>query len=136
MFFIMLVALGLVMLRPLLPEAEPPPPPLRVNVAPLAVGATQGVEWNHQRLLIVRIDEHPHFLVVADYDPFYGCPLEWVGPDANDVPHHPWPGGLRAICTAHWFDAAGRAITAGVVDLKQFTFVLDGPNTLVISAPK
>lgn len=135
MFFSMLAALGLVMLRPLLPEAEPPPPPLRVNVAPLAVGAMQGLEWNRQRLLVV----HPaagEYLVIADYDPLYGCPLVWVGADAPEAPHQPWPGGLRAICTAHWFDATGAALSAGVADLKPLPFVLEAPATLVISSPQ
>ncbi|HEY0721670.1 MAG TPA: hypothetical protein VGE50_10520 [Gammaproteobacteria bacterium] len=136
MFFLMLAALALVMVRPFLVGDETPIQPLRVDVSVLDAGHMQGIEWNRQRLLIVRTAADGHFLVVTDYDPLYGCPLEWIAAGTLEAPRQPWPGGLRATCTAHWFDATGAALTEGVADLKRLPFLLDGNDTLVISAPK
>ncbi len=135
MFFIMLAALVLVMVRPLLTGSDTPIQPLRVEIAALGVGNMQGIEWERRRLLIIRTTQEGNFLVIADYDPVYGCPLEWVAAGTPGAPRQPWPGGLRAICTAHWFDATGASLTDGVADLQRLPFALEPPDTLVIPAP-
>lgn len=134
MFLTLIAALAGVMASAFLPEEAPPPEPLRVNVARLGVGDVQGIEWNRQRLLIVHIAEGRHYLVVSDYDPIYGCPMNWIPPGNTAAPLQPWPGGLRAICTAHWFDSTGGSLTEGVANLKRITYTLAEPETLVISA--
>lgn len=133
MFFAMVVVLVVIMVRPFLPASAPPPEPLRVNIGQLQVGGMQGIGWNRQRLLIVRsaIDS---YLVIADYDPIFGCPLQWIGPGAVEAPSQPWPGGLRAICTEHWFDSRGTSLTQGVADLRRFSYTQQDAKTLVISA--
>lgn len=136
MFLIMLAVFAGVMVRPFLPEAGAPEPPLRVNVAALAVGGMQGIEWNRQRLLIVHPAAGNHYMVIADYDPLYGCPLVWISAGATEAPRQPWHGGLRAICTEHWYDASGASLTDGVADLRPLPFVLEAPATLVISSPQ
>lgn len=47
------------------------------------------------------------FFVALDYDPDFGCPLEYV-PPAGPAPFTPWAGGFRAPCSESWFDPAGR----------------------------
>jgi hypothetical protein len=134
MFLALITALVVVMVRTFLPEDAPPPEPLRVNVAPLGVGGMQGIEWNRQRLLIVHIAEGGHYLVISDYDPIYGCPMNWVPAGSTEAPVQPWPGGLRAICTEHWFDNTGVSLTQGVANLKRLPYTLTGAETLVINA--
>ena len=134
MMLILLAAIVIIMGRAFLPQGEPLPEPLRVNIAQLGVGGTQGIEWNHQRLLAVHTAQGEHYLVIADYDPIYGCPMRWVAPADKEAPFQPWPGGLRAICTDHWFDATGAALTEGVINLKRIPFTLERPDNLVIAA--
>jgi ubiquinol-cytochrome c reductase iron-sulfur subunit len=47
------------------------------------------------------------FFVAFDYDPDFGCPVEFVTA-AETVPVTPWLGGFRAPCSGSWFDLAGR----------------------------
>lgn len=134
MFLAMIAALMVVMVRAILPESAPPPEPLRVNVTPLGVGGVQGIEWDRQRLLIVHIAEGDHYMVISDYDPLYGCPMNWIPAGNTQAPVQPWPGGFRAICTEHWFDNAGVSLTQGVANLKRLPYTLSDAGTLVISA--
>lgn len=134
MFLALITALVLTMVSALLPDDEPPPVPLRVDVSRLAVGGMQGLEWNRQRILVVHRDPGANYLVIADYDPLYGCPLSWVAAGNAEAPQQPWPGGLRAICTAHWYDSNGVSLTPGVTNLKQLPFNIEEPGTLVITA--
>ncbi len=134
MLLSMLIALAMVMSREFLPKGEPPPEPLRINVAQLEVGSVQGIEWNRRRLLAVHTAMGKNYLLIADYDPIYGCPMRWVPPDDKEAPIQPWPGGLRAICTEHWFDDTGTSLTKGVANLKRIPFTLETPDILVITA--
>lgn len=134
MFLALAAALIVAMASAFLPKAAPPPEPLRVNVAALGVGAVQGIEWNRQRLLVVHIAEGEHYLAISDYDPVYGCPMMWIPADSKEALFQPWPGGLRAICTDHWFDSNGTSLTEGVADLKLLPFTLEDSRTLVIGA--
>jgi len=134
MILSMAVAIAMIMGRTFLAKDEPPPEPLRVSIAQLEVGAVQGVEWNRRRLLIVHTAAGANYLVISDYDPLYGCPMRWVAAADSEAPFQPWPGGLRAICIDHWFDATGTSLTGGVADLKRIPFTLEEPGNLVISA--
>lgn len=134
MFLAMIAALMVVMVRAILPESAPPPEPLHVNVTPLGVGAVQGIEENRQRLLIVHIAAGGHYMVISDYDPLYGCPMNWIAAGNTEAPMQPWPGGFRAICTEHWFDNAGVSLTQGVANLKRLPYTLSDAGTLVITA--
>lgn len=134
MFFSMLIALVLVMSSAFLPKKGPPPEPLRFNIARLEVNGAQGLEWNHRRLLVVHTSAGENYLVIADYDPIYGCPMRWVAPADKEAPFQPWPGGLRAVCTEHWFDAAGTSLTQGVTHLKKIPFTLEKPDNLLLTS--
>lgn len=135
MFLALGAALVAVLARAFLPEDAPPPEPLRVDVAPLGVGGVQGIEWDRRRLLVIHTAPGNHFLVIADYDPLYGCPMSWIPPGSREAPRQPWPGGLRAVCTEHWFDEAGVSLTPGVADLKRLPYTLAGETVLLISSP-
>lgn len=136
MLFALLAALALTMARAFLPKGEHhPAAPLRVDVAQLPPGGSQGVEWQarRQRLLVVRPGKERRYLAFFDYDPLYGCPLRWVPSGDSRAPRQPWPGGLRAICTEHWFDAQGRALSDGVADLRRVPFTLEPPAILLFT---
>lgn len=47
------------------------------------------------------------FFLALDYDPDFGCPLDYV-PPAGPAPFSPWAGGFHAPCSDSWFDPAGR----------------------------
>jgi ubiquinol-cytochrome c reductase iron-sulfur subunit len=47
------------------------------------------------------------FFLALDYDPDFGCPLDYV-PLAAPAPLAPWVGGFHAPCSDSWFDPAGR----------------------------
>lgn len=134
MLLVLLFALLLVMSRAFLPKGEAPArEPLRVKIGALEPGMSQGVEWQRQRLLVVRPSTEAHYLAVLDYDPLYGCPLLWVAPGEPTAPLSPWPGGFRAICTEHWYTAQGKALNSEVADLTPVPFTLDAPDTLLFT---
>lgn len=136
MLFALLAAVALTMARAFLPKAEHhPAAPLRVNLEQLPPGGSQGIEWpeRRQRLLVVRPGEERRYLAIFDYDPLYGCPLLWVAAGDSRAPRQPWSGGLRALCTEHWFDPQGRALSDGVADLRPVPFTLEPPATLLFT---
>lgn len=134
MAYALVAALLWVMLRPLFTHApRPKSEPLRVRVAQLAAGQSQGIEWQRRRILLVRPGEAPAYLAVLDYDPLYGCPLLWVAAGDNAPPIQPWPGGFRAICRDHWYNSDGKALSDGVGDLTQVPFSVESAETLLFT---
>jgi ubiquinol-cytochrome c reductase iron-sulfur subunit len=47
------------------------------------------------------------FFLALDYDPDFGCPLDYV-PPAGPAPFSLWAGGFHSPCSDSWFDPAGR----------------------------
>jgi hypothetical protein len=110
--------------------------PLRIRVGQLEAGASQGVEWRKRRWLVVRPSEAKNYIIVLDYDPLYGCPLLWTKPGDASAPQQPWHGGLRAICTDHWYDPQGHSLSPDIADLKLQPYQFEGNDTLVVSVPQ
>jgi ubiquinol-cytochrome c reductase iron-sulfur subunit len=159
-------ALAFALLAPLFPERAPAT--YSLDLAHLAPGAVQGIEWSGRRYVVLRrqpaqltgldslepalVDPRsrhsqqpdgtkgpgrsrtPEFFLALDYDPDFGCPLEYV-PVTASAPVSPWMGGFRSPCSGSWFDPAGRVYRGqrATQNLRIPDYRMDGTRLVLVN---